>query len=580
LFSDPPLTDTKLMKSGCRSIRHLSLCALALSIATGAESLPAASAEGKVGIAATVNPIATDAAIAAMKHGGNAIDGAIAAALTLGVVDGYNSGIGGGCFLLIRLANGNVVAIDGRETAPSNATRNMFGRAGKADPQLAQTGPLAVAVPGALAGYDLAIRKFGKLSLEQHLRDSAAIAERGFNLDQSYANRIADAAGDLRRFEASRKIFFRSDGSGHATGDLFVQKDLARTYREIAEKGIEWFYRGPFASRTGEWMKQNGGILSGTDFAEYQAKFREPVTNTYRGYTVIGFPPPSSGGVHVAQILNILEHFELGKMNPNSADFVHVVAEAMKIAFADRAFWLGDPDFAPVPRGLVSKEYAARLATRIKMDRATSIESHDLPDEASSNTFGKHTTHFCTADQAGNWVACTATINTTFGSKVVVPGTGVVLDNEMDDFAIEPGVANYFGLVGAEANSIAPRKRPLSSMSPTIVLKKGKPIFSVGAAGGPTIISQAILAIIYAIDFGMPIEAALAQPRFHHQWRPDELKIERKFGASVLKELERRGHRIVPVDALGVAQAMSLDLTSEKFHGVSDPRLAGKAAGF
>jgi len=252
----------------------------------------------------------------------------------------------------------------------------------------------------------------------------------------------------------------------------------------------------------------------------------------------------------------------------------------MKLAFADRAFWLGDPDFVSVPRGLVSKTYAARLAARIQMDRAIQVESHDTPEDAAGSIFGKHTTHFCAADAEGNWVACTATINTSFGSKVVIPGTGVVLNNQMDDFAIQPGVANYFGLMGAEANSVGPGKRPLSSMSPTIVLKDGKPVLSVGAAGGPTIISQTVLAIINFIDFGMPLDRALAQPRFHHQWRPDKLQIERRIGQPALTELARRGHQVAPVDAFGAAQAISFDSAKRSFAGLADPRLAGKAAGF
>src|SRR6185369_13744564 len=222
----------------------------------------------------------------------------------------------------------------------------------------------------------------------------------------------------------------------------------------IAEEGVNWFYRGPFAATTDRWMQQNGGILRAADFEQYQSKLRAPIRTTYRGYEIAGFPPPSSGGVHVAQILNILESFDLKAMSANSGDLVHVVAEAMKLAFADRAYWLGDPDFAPVPRGLVSKEYAAKLAKRIRMDRVTSVASHGTPEQAEGNIFGKHTTHFSTADSEGNWVACTATINTTFGSKVVIPGTGVVLNNQMDDFSAQPGATNFFGLVGAEANAV------------------------------------------------------------------------------------------------------------------------------
>ena len=327
-------------------------------------------------------------------------------------------------------------------------------------------------------------------------------------------------------------------------------------------------------------MRKNGGLITAEDFTNYKFVQREPLRTTYRSYEIVGFPPPSSGGVHVAQILNMLEPFNLNGMVANSAEFIHVVAEAMKLAFADRAHWVGDPDFAPVPRGLASKQYAAGLSQRIHLDRATPVPTHGEPPNASSDIFKKHTTHFSTADRDGNWVACTATVNTSFGCKVVVPGTGIVLNNQMDDFSIQPGVSNYFGLIGAEANAVAPGKRPLSSMSPTIVLKDGKPVFSVGAAGGPTIISQAALAIINVIDFGMDNDSALKQPRFHHQWAPDELRIEKSVPAEVRAKLEKRGHKLKVVDSMGAAQAIALDPESASFTGAPDPRGEGKAAGF
>jgi gamma-glutamyltranspeptidase/glutathione hydrolase len=437
-------------------------------------------------------------------------------------------------------------------------------------------GALASGVPGALAAYDLAIRRYGKLPLRQHLLGAARMAEEGFHLDRSYAGRLAATAGELKQFEASRAFFLRDDGSAWKAGEVLKLPDLARTYRAVAEEGINWFYRGQFARMVEQWMMRHDGALTAEDFWKYEVKLREPVTNSYRGFQIIGFPPPSSGGVHVAQILNILENFDLKAMGPNSPDFIHVVTEAMKLAFADRAHWLGDPDFAAVPRGLVSKDYAARLAKQIRLDRATPVPHHGTPADAGQNVFGKHTTHFSTADADGNWVACTATINTSFGSKVVIPGTGVVLNNQMDDFS-QPGATNFFGLVGAEANAIAPGKRPLSSMSPTIVLKDGRPILAVGAAGGPTIISQTLLAILHTIDFGMPVEAALAQARFHHQWNPDELKIERKSGAPTLRELEKRGHKLAPVDSLGAAQAVAWDANKKTLAGAADLRSEGRA---
>ena len=514
------------------------------------------------GAVATAQPIATDAAIAAMKNGGNAIDGAVAAALTLGVVDGHNSGIGGGCFMLIRLADGSFVALDGREVAPAKATRDMFIRNGKADTSLSQHGPLAAGVPGSLAVYDYAMRKFGKLALTAHLENAARIAEDGFALDATYAGRLAGTAKELKQFGGA---FLKPDGSPYTRGEILQQPDLARSYRAIAKHGFGWFYGGEFARKAATI----GGLFTVADFKDYEMKVRQPIRTTYRGHEIVGFPPPSSGGVHVAQILNILEQFPVLK---DTVPFIHRTTEAMKLAFADRAHWLGDPDFTKVPGGLTSKAYAKELARRIKPDTATPVSRHGNPDDL------KHTTHFSVADDEGNWVACTATVNTSFGCKVVVPGTGIVLNNQMDDFAIEPGVPNYFGLVGAEANAVAPRKRPLSSMSPTIVLKDGQPILAVGAAGGPTIISQTVLAILYTIDFGLPLEEAMAAARFHHQWLPDEMRIEQRAGAKVIGALEELGHKVSAVSSLGAAQAVAAD--GRNFRAVCDPRGEGKGAVF
>jgi gamma-glutamyltranspeptidase/glutathione hydrolase len=548
---------------------------LALGGVGGATEAPA-----RHGIVATVHPLATDAALAAMRQGGNAVDAAIAAALTLGVVDGHDSGIGGGCFLVIRLADGGIVAIDGRETAPAAATRNMFVRQGKADAALSQTGALAAGVPGALAAYAHAVAQHGKLPLRAHLNAAARVAEDGFVLNRGYAVRLKESASDLARFPASRAVLLHPDGSPLKAGDRLRQPDLAATYRAIAEHGLDWFYRGPFARAAADWLRQHGGRLRAQDFAAYQVRLRAPLRSTYRDLEIVGFPPPSSGGVHVAQILNMLEHFDVPRLGPGSADFVHVAAEAMKRAFADRAHWLGDPDFAPVPVGLIAKGYAAQLAGQISLHRARAVPGHGEPPGASSHTFERHTTHFSAADASGVWVAGTATINTSFGSKIVVPGTGVLLNNEMDDFSAQPGVTNYFGLIGAEANSVAPGKRPLSSMAPTLVLREGVPILALGAAGGPTIISQVALAIVNVVDFRMDLRAALAQPRFHHQWQPDELRIERRMAPGVRRTLSVRGHKVKTVKSLAAIQAVGLDGSGKGFAGAHDPNVEGKTAGW
>ena len=446
--------------------------------------LPLGQAAERTGAAVTVHPIATEIAIKTYERGGNAVDAAVAAALTLGVVDGFNSGIGGGCFMLIRKPDGSFAAIDGRETAPLKASHDMYLRDGKAKPELSRTGALAIGVPGALAAYDLAIRDHGNLSLAKHLGQAATIAEQGFELDDAYLGRVGSVVKKLRNFTDSARIFLDANGNAWPSGHRLQQSDLAKSYRSIARRSVDWFYRGPFALKTEQWMNANGGLMIRNDFAHYEAKRREPVRTTYRGHEIVGFPPPSSGGVHVAQILNILETFDLPSMTSGSAEFVHVVTEATRLAFADRAHWLGDADFAPVPRGLASKKYARQLAGKIDPTKAINVDAYSTPPNADTDLFGKHTTHFSTADTDGWWVACTATVNTSFGSGAVIPGTGIVMNNEMDDFSAQPGAPNAFGLIGAEANAVAPRKRPLSSMSPTIVLRAGKPIFTVGAAGG------------------------------------------------------------------------------------------------
>jgi gamma-glutamyltranspeptidase/glutathione hydrolase len=529
---------------------------------------------------ATGHPIATHAAVEVFREGGNAVDAAVTAALTLGVVDGENSGIGGGCLILIRSADGKFTAIDGREMAPAAAHKDMFIKDGKPVPLASQTGPLASGVPGALAAYDLALKRCGTKTLARALAPGVDAADKGFILDQGYSNAIRGVAKRLREFEGSRAIFLTPDGEPLAGGERLVQKDLANTYRNVAERGIDWFYRGPLAKMIGDWMAANGGIITADDFAAYQVKEREPLVTTYRGYEIVGFPPPSSGGIHVAQILNMLEGFDMksiGERDP--AEATHIVAEAFKLAFADRAYWLGDADYADVPRGLAAKPYAKDLAAKIDAKRAVDVAAHGSPPNWRQDLFGRHTTHIAAADADGNWVAITATVNTSFGSKVIVPGTGVILNNEMDDFSIYPGVPNSFGLVGAENNSIAPGKRPLSSMSPTIVLDKdGKPVLTVGAAGGPKIITQVLLAVVRTIDFGMPLPDALAGPRFHHQWRPNVITYERRMDRAIVEGLRDRGHNVEDIGTVGRTQAIAR--TSDgKLIGAADPRGNGKAAG-
>lgn len=526
---------------------------------------------------AAVSPLATQAGVDAVKRGGNAVDAAIACALTLGVVDGHNSGIGGGCFIVIRAADGTVTAIDGREMAPAKAHRDMYVINGRLDDEASKTGPLASGVPGALAAYDLALQKHGKLKLADLLRPAADLAEKGFPIDEVYERKLKGTADRIKKFAESAATLLRPDGTPLKKGDMLVQKNLAATYRAVADNGIAWFYRGPFAEKTAAWMKDNGGIMTTEDFANYKTVEREPIRTKYRGYDLISMPPPSSGGVHVAQILNILEHFPIRHFRDSSR--VHVMTEAMKLAFADRAYWLGDPDFAPVPRGLVDPPYAADLAKKISLDYTADVPNHNNPPNWEGDIFGKHTTHLSAADAEGNWVALTQTINTAFGSKVMIPGTGVLLNNQMDDFSVQPGVPNAFKLIGGEANAVAPGKRPLSSMSPTIVLKGGQPFLTVGAAGGPTIITQTLLAITNMIDLGMSPDKALAAPRFHHQWRPDALRIETSFGEDTLGQIEKLGHKLEKTSSVGATQCVWFDATTKTLTPVHDPRVPGGADG-
>ncbi len=542
----------------------------------GCAALPAADLSFPNAAVASVNPIATQAGVQVLKKGGNAVDAAIAVGLTLGVVDGHNSGIGGGCFFVIHAADGTVTCIDGREMAGAAASRDMYVINGKLDNEASKTGALASGVPGYLKACAVAQKKHGKLKLADVLLPAAEIAEKGFPIDEVYERKLAATAAKLALFPASAAIFLK-DGKPLKKGDPLVQTDLAATYRAVAEKGVEWFYEGEFAAKTAEWMKNNGGILTADDFANYKAPEREPIRSKYRGYDLVTMPPPSSGGVHVAQILNILENFPLRHFRASSR--VHVITEAMKLAFADRAHWLGDPDFAKVPRGLVDPAYANELAKKIDLDHVTAVPGHGMPPHWEGDIFGKHTTFLCTADAEGNWVALNQTINTAFGSKVVIPGTGVLLNDEMDDFAVQPGVPNAFKLVGSEANAIAPGKRPLSSMSPTIVLKDGKPVIVTGAAGGPTIITQALLLLTHIIDDGMLPAEALAEPRFHHQWNPDELKIEKAFGDATLSRVEKLGHQLAPSTSFGACQAIYFDVEKKLFFPAHDPRVPGKADG-
>lgn len=536
-------------------------------------------ARGKHGVVATVHPLASQAAMAAYERGGNAIDAAAAASVMLSVVDGFNSGIGGGCLALVRTSSGKVHAIDGREKAPAAATPEMFYRDGKPNPQLSQVGPLAAGVPGLLSALDRLVRTHGAIDWSDALAGAASVARDGFILDSNYASRLRGVAKTLKRFPTSAKILLDSSGQPWVAGHRLVQNDLANTFAQLAEHGIDWFYNGEFAERTERFMKSKAGMLTADDFANYNCVARQPIQSDYRGHKVFGFPPPSSGGIHIAQMLGMLSAYDVAAIfKEDEARGRHLLLEVMKRAMADRAYWLGDSDFAKVPRGLLDSGYLKDRAEDIDLDRAVTVESHGQPPGADIDLFGNggHTTHLTTADRDGNVVSLTQTVNTTFGCKMIVPGTGVVLNNELDDFSIAPGVRNAFGLIGSEANLIAPGKRPLSSMSPTLVLDgDGRPVMSCGAAGGPKIITASLQVVLGCIDLGRDIGAAIAAPRCHHQWSPDRAVCEEKINEGVREELSRRGHEISVIRSSAVSQGLQFE--GDEIVSASDPRVPSSA---
>lgn len=544
--------------------------ALAATDLYASASQYARTSENGNGALASVHPLATQAGLDALQRGGNAIDAAVSAALTLGVVDSHNSGIGGGNFAVIHFADGTVQAFDGREMAPQAAHRDMYMSDGEAQSSWSKTGALAIGIPGSVAVYDHILKRGGKFTLKDWLLPAAQLAEQGFPLSRVSSDRITRSAKNLARFPATAKILLDSNGKPWSAGHQLRQQDLAATYRQLAKQGTDYFYHGDFARTVDQWMRDNGGIVTKEDFARYQMLVRKPVYSEYRGYGIYGFPPPSSGGIHVAQILNILESFDIKKLSEQ--DRYHLLAEAMKLAFADRAHYLGDADFVPVPRGLIDQGYADSLAKKIDFNKFATEVSYGKPPGADVDLFGKHTTHISAADKWGNWVAITTTVNTSFGSKVIIPGTGVIMNNQMDDFSVQPGVPNAFGLVGNEANSVQPGKRPLSSMSPTIVVKDGKPIIAIGAAGGPTIITQVVQGLVNLLDLGLTVNESLQVPRVHQQWAPDITFIEEALPQAVRDSLQKRGHRFYVRGFAGASQLI-MQTADGEFQSAAEPRI-------
>jgi gamma-glutamyltranspeptidase/glutathione hydrolase len=514
-----------------------------------------------------------------LRQGGNAVDAAVATGFAMAVTYPRAGNIGGGGFMVVHLADHNEdVAIDYREAAPSATTRDIFlGPDGKPDIVKSRDSALSIGVPGTVAGLALALEKYGsgQFTLAQLLKPAVDLARDGLALADDMADTLPEAHRlRLARWPASAKIFSRPDGSSLREDDKLVQSDLAVTLATIAEQGPRGFYQGPVAEKLVKTIADAGGIMTLEDLKSYQPMIRPPVHGIYRGYDIVSMPLPSSGGTVLLETLNILEGFPLGDMKQGSPASLHLLIEAMKRAYADRARYLGDPAFVNAPTNiLMAKDYAARQRAGINPDRATAAREvvTALPPREGSNT-----THYSIVDSRGNAVSNTYTLNFPYGVGLVADGTGVLLNNELDDFTAAPGASNAFGLVGYEANLPGPRKRPLSSMSPTIVLKDGKPVLLTGSPGGSRIISAVLQVIVNVLDYHMDVAAAVAAPRLHHQWMPDVVRVERGFASETLAELTAKGHQIL--QPLGQTSTNSILITANGLFGAPDPRTRGAEA--
>jgi gamma-glutamyltranspeptidase/glutathione hydrolase len=565
-------------------LRIGSLIVLAILLATG--HAPAQTllfnpqpAHARNGMVAGPEPHATQIGVEILKAGGNAVDAAVAVGFALAVTQPDAGNIGGGGFMIVHVAARNeTVAIDYRETAPAAIHKDSFLDAkGNADPEKSRNSGLAVGVPGTVAGLALALERYGsgKFTLAQLLAPAIRLAREGVAVGGLLADTLPRSAPRLARWPSTAKIFFKPDGSPFARGELLKQTDLAITLETIAREGPKAFYQGPIAEKTVAAVRDADGVMTLDDLKRYRPVVRAPVRGTYRGYEIASMSPPSSGGIHVIELLNILEAYPLPDLGAGKPETLHRMIEAMKLAYADRAVLLGDPDFVKVPvERLISKAYAATRRARIDLARATparEIRAGGLPPPESSNT-----AHFSVVDRDGNAVANTYTLNFGYGLGLVVEGAGFLLNNELDDFAAKPGVPNAFGLIGGTANAPGPGKRPLSSMSPTIVFKNGKPFLITGSPGGSRIITTVLQVILNAVDFQLPLGEAVAAPRIHHQWLPDEVFAEPGFAPETLLALAALGHKITPRPAAGAAH--SILVTPDGLVGVGDERRAGATA--
>ncbi|SDY73373.1 gamma-glutamyltransferase [Delftia lacustris] len=525
---------------------------------------------GRSGMVASEQELASRIGLQILKSGGNAVDAAVAMGFALAVALPNAGNIGGGGFMVVHDAkSGKNIALDFREVAPSKATRDMYvGADGKVIDGKSLYTHYAVGVPGTVAGMEHALKKWGSLPLSTVIAPAAKLADKGFTVSETLAKILEQEKKNMGQWPATQAIFWRN-GEPLKRGDRLVQKDLAQSLRLIGQQGSKVFYEGSIARKIAAEMAPHAGALSLQDLKSYKVAEREPLRGTYRGYEIVTMPPPSSGGAHLIQILNMMERWPMNQWGVNSAQSIHYMAESMKLAYADRAEYLGDPDFVTVPlKGLTSKRYAEALAAGIDpyQARAGKDTQPGKPQPYESD----QTTHYSVVDKAGNAVAVTYTLNTNFGSGIVAKGTGILLNNEMDDFSAKPGVANAYGLVGGDANAVAAGKRPLSSMTPTMVLKGGKPVLVTGSPGGARIITTVLQTVVNTIDFGMNPAEAAATPRFHHQWTPDELRVEKGISPDTVALLKSRGHNVAVKASMGRTQ--TIELRDGMLYGASDPR--------
>ncbi|MDJ0831961.1 MAG: gamma-glutamyltransferase [Gammaproteobacteria bacterium] len=521
--------------------------------------------------------IATRVGVEILKQGGNAVDAAVAVGFTLAVTLPRAGNLGGGGFMLVHLADSKqTLALDYREMAPAAAYRDMYLNAdGSVDKQRSRFHGLAVGVPGSVKGLTTALQRYGTMTLQQVMLPAIRLAEKGFAVSRDLALSLARSDQRLKRWPAAQKVFYHADGSNYQTGEILLQADLARTLKRIAQYGDSGFYRGSVAQRIVDTVNQAGGSMTLADLSTYQVRIRQPVVGDYRGHRIASMPPPSSGGTHIIQILNQLEHYDLQAAGHNSALSIHLMAEAMKQAYADRSEYLGDPDYVEVPVAeLTAKAYAAKIKRHIHPARARASDSIkpglELPAES------PQTTHFSVVDRWGNAVSNTYTLNFSYGSGLMAEDTGVLLNNEMDDFSAKPGVANAYGLIGGEANAVAGGKRPLSSMSPTLVFTPDtdEVLLVTGSPGGSRIITTTLQIISNVIDHGMNIAEATQAPRFHHQWLPDKLTLEKGFSADSIRLLQQKGHHI-DASRWAMGSTQSILRTEDGWTGASDPRQSG-----